>query len=142
MEAAVDCVPLSRGMIRGDQDLDPRPLPRELVLRLPVIGGDPAREIRSCVFGVDAADIVLFPRGPSLVSLIVPEVEVPPSVEVSDAGPAADFHFIPLSRGIFSVGFPLPVGGVRNCPRASRGAAYPEVQIPGPDEGCPAVIVE
>src|SRR5256712_866333 len=91
--AAIDLVPLSGGMIRRDQALDPSPLPRELLLRVSVIGGHPTHEIRLRPFGVDAADVVLFPRGPTVVSLVVPEVEVTPSVELTNPGPASDFHF-------------------------------------------------
>src|SRR3989454_5451305 len=91
--AAVGLVPLSGGMIRRDQAFDPSPLPRELLLRVPVIGGHPTHENRLRLFGVDAADVVLFPRGPTVVSLVVPEVEITPSVELTDPGPASDFHF-------------------------------------------------
>src|SRR5256712_309815 len=91
--AAVGLVPLSGGMIRRDQAFDPGPLPRELLLRVPVIGGHPTHENRLRPFGVDAADVVLFPRGPTVVSLVVPEVEITPSVELTDPGPASDFHF-------------------------------------------------
>src|SRR5438094_9593475 len=91
--AAADRIPLSGGMIRRDQPFDPSPLPRELLLRGPVIGGHSTHEIRLRFFGVDAADVVLFPRGPTAVSLVVPEVEVTPSVELPNPGPAADFHF-------------------------------------------------
>jgi len=90
---AVDRIPLSGGMIRRDQPLDPSPRPRELLLRGPVIGGHPTHEIRLRFFGVNPAAVVLFPRGPTVVSLIVPEVEVTPSVELPNPGPAADFHF-------------------------------------------------
>src|SRR3989475_6348743 len=41
----------------------------------------------------DAVDVGLFPRGPTVVSLVVPEVEITPSVELTDPGPASDFHF-------------------------------------------------
>src|SRR5207245_6329997 len=49
--------------------------------------------VRLRLFGVDAADVVLFPRGPAVISFVVPEVEVTPSVELTDPGPASDFHF-------------------------------------------------
>src|SRR2546427_894442 len=91
--AAVGLVPLSGGMIRRDQAFDPGPLPRELLLRVPVIGGHPTHENRLRPFGGDAADVVLFPRGPTVVSLGVPAVEITPSVELTDPGPASDFHF-------------------------------------------------
>src|SRR5947199_8855671 len=78
---------------RRDQPLDPSPRPRELLLRGPVVGGQPTHEIRLRFFGVNPADVVLFPRGPTVVSLIVPEVEVSPSVELPTPGPATDFHF-------------------------------------------------
>jgi hypothetical protein len=80
-------------MTGGDQALDPGPLPREFLLDFPMIGGHPTQEIGTGLFGVDAADVLLVPPGPSVGSFVVPEVEVPPAIEIADPDTAADFHF-------------------------------------------------
>jgi len=60
-------------MFPKNPPLDPSPPPRELLLRVPVIGGHPTHEIRLRLFRVDAADVVFLPRGPTVVSLVVPK---------------------------------------------------------------------
>src|SRR5437762_9886360 len=85
-------VPLSGGM-RANEDLDPRPTPGELLLRPPMVGGHSMEEVRPRPVGVHPADVVLPLLRPSVVSFVVPEVEVPPSVEIANAGAASDFHF-------------------------------------------------
>src|SRR5947208_7514227 len=110
-----------------DQALDPRPASGELLLPPPVVGRHPPQQFRSGPVRIDAADIVFPPPRPTVVPFVVPEVEVPPSLEVTNPRAASDFHFIPLSRGILSVSMSLSGGGVRN------NSPHPEVQIQGRD---------
>src|SRR5205823_11244443 len=97
-------IPLSGGIRRGDQRLDPGPRPRERPFGLPVVRSDAAEELGPASLRIDPADVLLLPNGSAVVALVVPEVEVPPTVEITDPGPATDFHFIPLSRGMPSRG--------------------------------------
>src|SRR5207237_2298919 len=85
-------VPLSGGMSRLNEAFDPGPPPREFLLRLPVVDGHPAQEIGPGGLRVHATDVVFLPLRPSVRPLVVPEVEVPPPVEVANAGAASDFH--------------------------------------------------
>src|SRR5207249_7553849 len=71
---------------------------------LPVVRSDAAEELGPASLRIDPADVLLPPNGSAVVALVVPEVEVPPTVEITDPGPATDFHFIPLSRGMPSRG--------------------------------------
>src|SRR5207249_3545085 len=103
-------IPLSGGMPR-DEGLDPRPPSRELPLHPPMVGSHSTQKLRLSPLRVDAAEVVLFPLRPSVVPFVMPEVEVPPSVEVANPRTASDFHFIPLSRGISAESFDLPGGG-------------------------------
>src|SRR5207237_381664 len=91
------------------------------------VGCHPPPQFRSGPVRIDAADIVFPLPRPTVVPFVVPEVEVPPSLEVTNPRPASDFHFIPLSRGILSVSMSLSGGGVRN------NSPHPEVQIQGRD---------
>src|SRR5256884_3839391 len=113
--------------MRRDQALDPRPASGEFLFCLPVVGCHPPQQFRSGPVRIDAADIVFPLPRPTVVPFVVPEVEVPPSLEVTNPRPASDFHFIPLSRGILSVSMSLSGGGVRN------NSPHPEVQIQGRD---------
>src|SRR5437667_11031612 len=79
-------VPLRGGMPR-DEGLDPRPPSRELPLRPPMVGSHTAQQVRLRPLRVDAAEVVIFPLRPSVVPFVVPEVEVPPSVEVTNPRP-------------------------------------------------------
>src|SRR5207237_5350200 len=84
-------VPLS-GAMRANEALGPRPTPGELLPRPPMVGGHSTEEVRPRLVGVHPADVVLPLLRPSVVPFVVPEVEVPPSVEVANAGTASDFH--------------------------------------------------
>src|SRR6059058_6541761 len=79
-------VPLSGGM-RANEGLDPRPTPGELLLRPPMVGGHSMEEVRLRLVGVHPADVVLPLLRPSVVPFVVPEVEVPPSVEIANGAP-------------------------------------------------------
>src|SRR6266566_6323122 len=100
--------------------------PREFLLRLPVVDGHPAQEIGPGGLRVHATDVVLLPLRPSVRPLVMPEVEVPPSVEVANTSAASDFHFIPLSRGMPRGTSPFP-GEV--CESVASVRRDPEVQI-------------
>src|SRR5436309_6620409 len=91
-EGSCRFVPLSGGM-RGNEGLDLRPTPGELPLRPPMVGGHPTEEVRPRLVGVHPADVVLPLLRPSVVPFVAPEVEVPPSVEIANAGAASDVHF-------------------------------------------------
>src|SRR5437867_4623066 len=105
----------------SDEGLDPRSSPGELLFRPSMVDGHPTQEVGPRLLRVDAADVVLLPLRSSVVPLVMPEVQVPPSVEVSHAGTTSDFHSIPLSRGISREGFVLPGGGVRKCLSTASG---------------------
>src|SRR5438105_7735890 len=91
-EGSCRFVPLSGGM-RANEGLDPRSTVCELLLRPPMVGGHSTEEVRPRLVGVHPADVVLPPLRPSVVPFVVPEVEVPSSVEIANAGAASDFHF-------------------------------------------------
>ena len=99
-------------MRKGDEALDSRPASGELEFRLPMVGGDPPQEVGPCPFRVDAADVVLFPLRPTVRPFVMLEIEAPATVEIPDASPAPDLHFIPLSRGMSPRGFVFLSGGV------------------------------
>src|SRR5205807_3625108 len=84
-------IPLSRGMHRGDQTLDPGSPPRKLLLGPPVVRGHATEQLRPALLGIRATDIVLLSNGSTVVPFVMPEVEVPSSVEVANAGTASDF---------------------------------------------------
>jgi hypothetical protein len=77
-------------MREGDEALDSRPASGELEFRLPVVRGDPPQEVGPCPFRVDAADVVFFPLRPSVRPFVMPEIEVPATVEIPDASAAPD----------------------------------------------------
>src|SRR5437867_1678084 len=81
----------SRGLCR-DEGLDPRPTSAELLFRLPVVRGHPPQEIRLRLLRIHAPDVVLPPHRMTVHALVVPEVEVPPTIEIPDPRAAADFH--------------------------------------------------
>src|SRR3989441_8329360 len=108
-------VPLSGGMSRLNEAFDPGPPPGEFLLRVPVVDGHPAQEIGPGGLRVRATDVVLLPLRPSVRPLVMPEVEVPPSVEVTNTSAASDLHFIPLSRGMPQRAFSVSGGGMRKC---------------------------
>src|SRR5207253_8989947 len=100
---------------RGDHRLDPSPAPRQFLLHSPVIRGHATQEVRSPLLGVDAAHVVLLPNRSSSVVLVMPEIEVPSTVEIPDASPTANFHFIPLSRGMLLPWMAFSGRGPRKC---------------------------
>src|SRR5205823_7973831 len=89
---ARESIPLSGGMLRGDELLDPSPPTAELLFRLPVVCGHPPEEIRLRLLRIHAPDVVLPPHRMTVHALVVPEVEVPPTIEIPDPRAAADFH--------------------------------------------------
>src|SRR5947199_10047844 len=91
-EGSCRFVPLSGGM-RANEGLDPRPTPGELLLRPPMVGGHSMEEVRPRLVGVHPADVVLPFLRPSVVPFVVPDVAVPPSVEIANAGAASASHF-------------------------------------------------
>ena len=93
-------IPLSGGMRGRDQELNSGSAPSEFLFDPVVVGRHPPEKIRSPLLRVHAAYVIFPADRSSAVALIVPEVEVPPSIEVANAGTASDFHFIPLSGGI------------------------------------------
>src|SRR5207247_10996232 len=95
-------------MSRLNEAFDPGPPPREFLLRLPVVDGHPAQEIGPGGLRVHATDVVFLPLRPSVRPLVVPEVEVPPSVEVANAAPHPISTLIPLSRGMARGDFSVP----------------------------------
>ena len=85
-------MPLSRGLFPENPPLDASPPPRELLLRLPVVRRDPPEKITAGLVGIHAADVILFPQGPSALSFVMPEIEVAPSIELSHPRAAPNLH--------------------------------------------------
>jgi len=80
-------------MREGEEALDLRPASGELLLRLSVVRCDPSQEVGPCNIRLDAADIVFFPLRPTVRPFIMPEIDVPSTVEIADTSPAPDLHF-------------------------------------------------
>src|SRR3989442_15489003 len=76
----------------GDLALDMGPPSGELLLRLPMVRGHPSEQLVPSARRLDPADVVLASEGASVLSLVVPEVEVPSSAEVADPRAASDLH--------------------------------------------------
>src|SRR6266513_656621 len=130
-EGSCRFVPLSGGM-RANEGLDPRPTPGELLLRPPMVGGHSMEDVRPRLVGVHPADVVLPLLRPSVVPFVVPEVEVPPSVEIANAGAASDFHFHTSKWRYATRGLRRSRGGVRKCFRTG-----PTMRRPGFEPGNP-----
>src|SRR5207249_10029860 len=86
-------VPLSGGIRPREETLDPGSPPRELLFGPPVVRGHAAEQFRPTLLGIRSTEVVLFSNGSTVVPLVMPEVEIPPSVEVANAGTTSDFHF-------------------------------------------------
>src|SRR5207244_6128196 len=95
-----------------------------------MVGGQPTQQIRSGLFGVDAADILLVSRGPSVRSLVVPEVEVAPAIEIPDPRTAADLHFHTSKQRYIPSGLPSSGGRSAKLFRAIRGSDPPRSPNP------------
>jgi len=79
--------------VRGrgcDGLLDLGPASREFLLGPAVVRRDPTKQLLLRPIRSDAADVVLVARRPTVRPLVVPEVEVPPSIEVADPRAASD----------------------------------------------------
>src|SRR5207245_9610679 len=85
-------IPLSGGTLRGDQLLDPSPSPGKLLFRLPVVSRHAPQEIRLRLLRVHPTHVLLAPHRMTVRALVVPEVEVPPAVEIPNPRTAADLH--------------------------------------------------
>src|SRR5438445_4265494 len=104
-----------------------------------MVRGHLSQKLRPGLVGIDAADVVLLPQRATVRSLVVPEIPVPTTIEISDPGSTADLHFIPLSRGIPPNPMAFSGGGQRKYSGRSDlvgSAAFPfellRVELLGP----------
>ena len=80
-------------MREGDEAFDPGPPPREFLFRLSVVRGEPSQEVGPCNVRFEAANIVFLPLRSPVRPFVMPEIEVPSTVEVADTSPAPNLHF-------------------------------------------------
>lgn len=69
------------------------PSPCGLLLGPPVVGLHPPEERTPRLLRLNAPYVILPPPRMTVLSLVMPEVPVPSSVEIPEASAAPDFHF-------------------------------------------------